>query len=83
MIRRGFLQSRRRRGATETRNVSMASKMLITLGVLISVFSLSYMLINFDKADSIINIWLPFMIAGLALVFLSGLIKLIYANRHR
>jgi hypothetical protein len=83
MIHKGFLRNRKRRGTTETRNVLIASKMLLIFGILISLFALSYMLINFDKADSIINIWLPFMIAGVALVFLSIFIKLIDAKRHR
>lgn len=83
MIHKGFLRSRIRRGATETRNVSIASKMLLILGVLISLFALSYMLVNFDKADSIINIWLPFMLAGVAFIFLSIFVKLIDAKRHR
>lgn len=82
MIHKGFLRSRTKRGTTKTRNVSIASKMLLVLGVLISLCALSYMLVNFDKADSIINIWLPFMIAGIAFVFLSLFIKLIDAKRH-
>ena len=83
MIHKGFLRSRKKRSATETRNVSIASKMLLILGILISLFALIYMLVNFDKADSIINIWLPFMLAGVALIFLSIFIKLIVAKRHR
>jgi len=31
--------------------------------------------VNLAKADSIIGIWLPFMIAGVFLVFVSQMIK--------
>ena len=56
-------------------NVSIASNLFFYSGVFILMSALIYMIGNLYKADSIIGIWFPFMIAGVLLVFMSQLIK--------
>lgn len=51
-------------------------------GVSILIFALIYMLLNLDKADSIVMIWLPFMIAGSVLVFMSLIMKSAYNKKN-
>jgi O-antigen/teichoic acid export membrane protein len=58
-----------------TRYSIITSKSLLYLGVLILISALIYMLANFAKADTIISIWLPFMISGVFLVFMSQMIR--------
>ena len=44
---------------------------MLLIGAFIIVFSLIFMLFNLSKSDSIIIIWLPFMISGIALIFIG------------
>jgi hypothetical protein len=83
MIQKGFLRTNSRMNSKELHNVSLASKTLFIVGVLTSFFALCYMLLNIEKADSIISLWLPFMIAGIVIIYLSQLIKLIGTKKHR
>lgn len=50
-------------------------------GVIILISALSYMVAHLSEADSIAGSWLPFMIAGAALVCISQIVKL--SHRHR
>ncbi len=44
-------------------------------GIVILISALIYMIANIAEADSIIRIWLPLMIAGVFLVFMSQVIR--------
>lgn len=83
MIQKGFLTKVTKRNLKDTRYVSIASQSILYLGIVILISALIYMISNFAKADSIISIWLPFMIAGVFLVFMSQLIKWKYLRAQR
>jgi hypothetical protein len=83
MIKKGFLTNNTRRNSKDTRHVSVAGRSILYLGVVILITTLVYMIVNFSKADTIILVWLPFMIAGVILVFMSQLINWNYLRHHR
>jgi len=83
MIKKGFLTKKTKHDSKDTRYVSVASKLMLYLGVIILISSLIYMIANFAKADSIISIWLPFIIAGVFLIFMSQVIKWKYIRLER
>ncbi len=83
MIQKGFLTKGPKRDLKDTRFVSIASQSMLYLGVVILISALTYMIANLAKADAIISIWLPFMIAGVFLVFMSQMIKWKYLRVHR
>lgn len=51
--------------------LSLAGKAISLAGVVILLIALCWMIINLDKADNIIGVWIPFMIAGTLLVLLG------------
>ncbi len=83
MIQKGFLTKDRKRALKSTRYVSIASQSVLYLGVVILISALIYMIANVARADAIISIWLPFMIAGVFLVFISQMIKWKYLRVQR
>lgn len=83
MTQRGFLTKATKRKSKDARFVSIASQSMLYLGVVILISALIYMIANFAKADAIISIWLPFMIAGIFLIFLSQMIKWKYLRVQR
>lgn len=83
MIKKGFLTKKTKHDSKDTRYISVASKLMLYLGVIILISSLIYMIANFAKADSIISIWLPFIIAGVFLIFMSQVIKWKYIRLER
>lgn len=54
---------------------------MLYTGVVILVSALSYMVAHLSEADLLVGAWLPFMLAGVALVFTSQIIK--WSYRHR
>ena len=54
--------------------VTFASNLLIFIGVGIIIAALIYMIGNLHRADSLIKMWVPFMIAGVWLTFLGGVL---------
>lgn len=80
MIQKGFLTKKTKRDSKDTRYGSIASKSILYLGIVILISALIYMIANFAKADTIISIWLPFMIAGVFLVFMSQMIRWKYVR---
>lgn len=83
MIQKRFLTKNRKRALKDTRYVSIASQSILYLGVVILIAALIYMIANLARADAIISIWLPFMIAGVFLVFMSQMIKWKYLRVQR
>jgi hypothetical protein len=49
-------------------------RLMFYLSTIILLSGLFYMIVNLSIADSIIDVWLPIMIAGTVLVFISSLI---------
>ncbi|MDP3642299.1 MAG: hypothetical protein Q8S54_03805 [Bacteroidota bacterium] len=56
-------------------SASVVSNSLLTIGALLVVASLLYLLYNLDKSDSLIIILLPIHVAGIALLLISQLIR--------
>lgn len=79
MMKKRFSIKREQLNSNDTRYSSIASNSLLYLGVLVLIIALIialiYMIVNSAKADTIISIWLPFMIAGVFMVFMSQLIR--------
>jgi len=50
------------------------SNILLIIGSLAIVSTLVYLLLNLDKSDSLVNLLIPFLFAGLALLIASQLI---------
>jgi len=53
----------------------ISSQIMFLMGAFMIVFGLIFMLINLSKSDSIIMIWLPIMISGVALIVMGLLFK--------
>jgi len=51
---------------------------MLFLGVIILITSLVYMLVNLDRAETVIGVWVIFMMIGLFLVVMSHLIKWLF-----
>lgn len=75
MMKKRFSIKREQLDSKDTSYSSIASNSLLYLGVLVLIIALIYMIANLAKADTIISIWLPFMIAGVFMVFMSQLIR--------
>ena len=75
MMKKRFSIKREQLDSKDTRYSSIASNSLLYLGVLVLIIALIYIIANLAKADTIISIWLPFMIAGVFMVFISQLIR--------
>ena len=52
------------------------------LGITVLLSCLVWMILNIDKADSIVNVWLPIMLAGTFLIFISLLIQFAYKKSN-
>ncbi len=71
MPQRRFLNNGLVNKKPENRNSVFAGKVFFYFGIVILIFGLIYMIVNLDKSDKIIWIWLPFMFAGILLVLVS------------
>ena len=63
------------------KKIELASRINLYLGITILLSALIWLILNIEKADSIVNIWLPIMIVGTFLVLISSLIKFAYKNK--
>lgn len=77
MLKRGFLR-REKDEPKQGRSIKMASSIMLYLGVIILIVSLGYLLVNIERVDDIIMIWMTFMLAGIFLVVMSHMIKWIF-----
>ncbi len=77
MLEKGFLRDRTRSEPKHkrSRTTSMVTNTTLYLGVIILIASLIYMIVNLDRAEAILEIWIIFMMAGLFLVVVSHLLK--------
>lgn len=53
----------------------LTAQVILYFGLFLLIFSLLYMALNLDKADTILSTWLLFFIAGLALMAVSRFFK--------
>lgn len=75
MLQKGFIRRNLKREKRKKKSIALASKTSLYFGILLIIASLIFMMFNLDKADALMSIWLPFIIAGVLLVFVSQLIK--------
>jgi len=78
MIKRGFLRRKTKTDPKSGHIKSVASNTMLFLGVIILITSLIYMLVNLDRAESVIGVWVIFMMIGLFLVVMSHMIKWLF-----
>ena len=74
MLEKGFLRNQTNEKPKHQELVQMISKTLLYLGVVILVGSLAYLLVNWEKSEMLIGMMVPFLVAGLGLIFVSRLI---------
>lgn len=83
MINKGFLASRLRKNSGSYKRSSIITNTILLIGIAVLIFSLLFMIINFGEADFIVMIWLPFVIAGVVLIFLSQVINRFHKSRSQ
>ena len=83
MTQQGLFNNQMTKEMKDNRYISIVSWSIFYLGVFIIISALIYMIVNLSKADLIIKIWVPFMLSGIVLVFMSQLIKSRYFKTHR
>ena len=62
--------------AYNSSQTTIVGNLFLIVGTCITLVALIYMLINLDKADSIITMWIPFMVAGGLLSFFGAIFGL-------
>jgi hypothetical protein len=70
-----FPKNRQNLNRKNTRMAQVVSQIMFLLGAFILIFGLIFMLINLSKSDSLIMIWIPFMISGVALIIMGLILK--------
>lgn len=83
MLEKGFLKKQSNGIIKHQRFASIISKLLLYLGALVLVSSFIYLIVNSSKSDAMIAMMMPFMVAGLGLIFASYLIKRAYTKLRR
>ena len=71
-------------GENNSSHVTIVSNSLIAVSVCIVLPALVYIIVNLDRADdSIISIWLTFMVVGTLLSFLGTILRLMTKSPER
>ena len=83
MLEKGFLKNQPEEKLKHQRIASIASKVLLYLGELILVSAFIYLFFNFKKSDLYVGLIMPFLVAGLGLIFVSYLIKRAFSKIKR
>jgi len=71
MYQKGFIKKQMQDRLSEKRYPSVVINILMYTGIILILSSLVYMIRNLERADTIITLWLPFIISGVVLVFMS------------
>jgi hypothetical protein len=72
MINKGFLRDRMNLSREKNRSSSgIIYRIIFWIGILTLLVSLIYILLHFDRADHILYIWIPLIVAGIILIFVS------------
>ena len=75
MLEKGFIRNQNDQNSKHYQFVIFASKVMLYLGVVILIGSFAYLFFNSGQSDFLIGMILPFLVAGLGLIFVSFLIK--------
>lgn len=81
MLTKGFLRKAKTMNKNN-RKLLFFVKVIFYLVALLLIISFGYMITNFEKADKIVNIWAPFVIAGPVMIVLSQITKPLYLNKE-
>lgn len=83
MIEKGFLRNQPGNQGKHQRIASIVSKTLLYFGTIVLITSFAYLFFNTDKSGAMVGLMMPFMVAGLGLIFVSYLIKRAYTKLRR
>ena len=83
MLERGFLRNPENENSKHQKLASIVSKTLFYLGAFVLISAFAYLIFNLEKSDMMIGMVMPFMVAGLGLIFVSFLIKRAYTKLRR
>jgi len=75
MLEKGFLRNQNNKTMKHQQIASLVSRVLLALGVLVLAGSFIYLVTNWGKSGALVSMMMPFLVAGLGLVFVSFLIK--------
>jgi uncharacterized membrane protein len=78
-IRNAKLQS----GENNSNRVTIVSNVLFAVGICIVLPALVYMIVNLNRADSIITMWMMFMAVGMSLLFLGLILRILTRSSER
>ena len=81
MLTKGLLRKTETMNKSNQKLLSLV-KVIFYLGALLLIVSFGYMIANFEKADKIVSIWVPFVLAGAAMIVLSQVIKSLYLSKE-
>lgn len=80
MLEKGFLRNQENENSKHQKLASIVSKTLLYLGAIVLISAFAYLFFNLEKSDMMIGMVMPFLVAGLGLIFVSFLIKRAYSK---
>ena len=83
MLEKGFLRNQNTEKMRHQNIASIISKTLLYLGAIVLIGAFAYLLINWGKSEMLIGMIMPFLVAGLGLIFVSRLIKRANNKLHK
>ncbi|MDR1347595.1 MAG: hypothetical protein LBJ63_04070 [Prevotellaceae bacterium] len=72
-----------RLGENNSSRITVVSNLFCVIGTGIMLAALVYMIVNLNKADSIITMWIAFMAAGVLLTFCGFIIRAVAGSSKR
>lgn len=83
MLEKGFLRHEANENTKHQKLASIVSKTLLYLGIFVLISAFAYLFFNFEKSELLIGMVMPFLVAGLGLIFVSWLISRAYSKLRR
>ena len=77
--RNAKLQSRE----NNNNRTTIVSNLLFAIGICIMLPALVYMIVNLDRADSIITMWMMFMMVGVLLSFFGLILRILTGSSEK
>ena len=83
MTREKFITHQSGASQKRSKTYMIISNILLLMGSLLIVLPLVFLLFNLDKSDSLINLVMPFIFAGIGLLIVSQVIYPFQFKRRR
>lgn len=83
MTREKFITHQSGANQKRSKTYMIISNILLLMGSLLIVLPLVFLLFNLDKSDSLINLVMPFIFAGIGLLIVSQVIYPFQFKRRR